>query len=401
MKNNLLILLILLLGIVGGVFIFQRTHNAEQPLMSSDEIADFNREIIEQGNLNRIDLATATFTADEVRAMIEKYTIDAKAIYLDEDTITEADKTAILASRNLDALPADLVPQYGLCVCPTPMRSFPTLAVSTKDRVVSGPLCFDDFQQNQVLLGAGVIILHATADSSWYFVHSFDYAAWVQAKDIQIVTKDAMLDYLSAEPFVVTTRMQHICLHGDSVLLNIGTRLPLRWGKILLPDGKKVAKSTLICHEGYLPLTTANLMELAFSQEGNPYDWGSRWGYNDCTGFVGACCRACGLYLPRNSGDMRKINRALNFDKSTVDWVTLPVGTILLTKGHALFYIGLNEEGLPQVLHSHTSWYSRETHASDPRGLVEVTGVYDYYYSDTTDLSDVLVRYLPFPQTHH
>lgn len=367
---------------------------SEQVVMSMQEIRCFNHEMVEQGDIHLIDLEKASFSADEVRAMMERYTIDEDAIYLNEDTITDEDKVALLASRNLETVPDSLIVRYGLCRRPTPMRSFPTLAVSTDDRVTSGPLCFDDFQQNQVLLGEGVIVLHATADSSWYFVHSRDYAAWVQAADIRLCSKEEMMTYLQAQPFIVTTRIQTLCIDGDSARVNMGTRLPLRHGSVMLPSGDKIAAKSVVGHKGYLPLTVENVLDLAFSQEGNPYDWGNRWGYNDCSGFVESVYRCFGFRLPRNCSDLRKIGRACDFDKSTVDWATMPVGTILLTKGHALLYLGVDETGEPHVLHSHTSSYNRETHRSEPRGLVEVTGVKDFYYSDTTDLTDVLVRYL-------
>lgn len=394
MRRKLLFTAIFLLGLTGGVFLFLHVRAKNQRIMSLPEIMQFNRELIAQGDMHLIDLAEASFTADEVRTMIERYTIDEDALYLDEDTITDEDKAALLASRYLEALPDSITLRYGLCRRPTPMRSFPTLAVSTDDRVTSGPMCFDDFQQNQLLLGEGVIVLHATADSSWLFVHNRDYAAWVQAKDIVMTGKDEMIHYTTFHRFKITTRIQTLCIDGDSVRVNMGTRLPWYRGVLWLPSGHYVHPKEVIGHKGYLPMTTANVLDLAFSQEGNPYDWGNRWGYNDCSGFVESVYRCFGFHLPRNCSDLRKIGRACDFDKSTVDWATMPVGTILLTKGHALLYLGVDETGAPHVLHSHTSSYNRETHQSEPRGLVEVTGVKDFYYSDTTSLEDVLVRYL-------
>lgn len=392
------VIILLLLGAWAARVVMQSSVQGKV-ILTPSQIESYNASLLAQDNLHLVDIEHVTFTANQVRDMIASYTVPSSTVFIDTDSIRESDIEALHASRNLEAVPDSFIPHYGLTCLPACVRSFPSYRTLTDDAIVSGPFCFDDNQQSQLWLGEGVMILHYNTDSTWMFVQGYDYAGWVESCAVVECSYEQMVEYLHPKSFVVNTRIYSQCINDSLVRLNIGTTLPSQYGKALVPSrdeqGQLVLEPVLMqgrWHRGYLSYTVRHVLDLAFSQEGNPYDWGNRNGFNDCTGYVRSIYRCMGVRFPRNSSDFCRIERgAQDFDAQTVDWATLPVGTILMTRTHAVLYLGV-VDGEPMVIHSHCSTYHPETGETELVGCVERTPIVTMYYRDGSTLATSVLR---------
>ena len=114
------------------------------------------------------------YTAGEVLGMIEEYSLPSKK-YFDNKEFGTADKDALLQERNLSALRKDtaraIVPEYGILIMNTDLRSFPTGKRLTSE--VQGR--FDYLQETRLLIGEAVLVLHRSSDGAWCFVQAENY----------------------------------------------------------------------------------------------------------------------------------------------------------------------------------------------------------------------------------
>ncbi len=400
MKKSLIpvIIFLLLLGVWIARIVMQ-TSSTGKIILPLEQIQAYNASLLAQDNLHLVDIEHATFTAHQVRQRIDSYKVSSSVVYIDTDSIGPQDMEALYASRNMEAVPDSFIPRYGLTCLPACVRSFPTYQTLTDDAIISGPFCFDDNQQSQLCLGEGVMILHYNADSTWMFVQAYDYAGWVESCAVIPCSYDQMVDYLHPQSILVNTRIYSQCVNDSLVRLNMGTTLPSQHGRALIPSRDKQGQLQLVpmamqgrWHRGYLLYTQENVLDLAMSQEGNPYDWGNRNGYNDCTAYVRSIYRCFGVRFPRNSSDFCRIERgAQDFDAEAVDWTTLPIGTILMTRSHAVLYLGIVEDE-PRVIHAHCNTYHPETGETELVGKVECTPIVTLVYKDGSTLATSVRR---------
>jgi hypothetical protein len=121
-----------------------------------------------------------------------------RALYNDKgQAITPALRSAIEANLGLDAIPAQVAPQYGLVVKRAALRTFPT-----RERVFSsvGDTDIDRFQESALFPGDKVAVVHRSADGRWLFVHSERYSAWIEADAIASGDKATVLGYGAKGP---------------------------------------------------------------------------------------------------------------------------------------------------------------------------------------------------------
>ncbi|MBQ9856899.1 MAG: C40 family peptidase, partial [Clostridia bacterium] len=94
------------------------------------------------------------------------------------------------------------------------------------------------------------------------------------------------------------------------------------------------------------PLTTENILKVAFTTLGDAYGWGGMLAEPDCSLYMRNVYKCFGLELPRNTTwqsampafktdltDMEAEAKAKVLD-------SLPAGTILFLKGHEMMYLG-------------------------------------------------------------
>lgn len=362
--------LILTLGVVAGKATPEMASpsfwaKSDEVVMDASAIARYNAGLKAEGDLDLVDIfaAPAAVSGETVRAAIESYSIPSGYDYFDAVKATREVREQILAGRNLDAVPDEVHVRYGVTVAPTDLRSFPTSITCTDDGIVSGSLCFDDFQQTHLWLGEGVLIWHESTDGKWFFVRANNYSGWVRASDIGICSREEMRGYVRSSSFAVTLEQKLVDVAGKEMRLMMGTRLALdRTGSVLAPvrreDGSLELRRCDIDIEmsaGYLPYTLNNVMKLAFRLLGTPYSWGGAQGYNDCSATLLSVYYCFGIDLPRNSSSMVRMD-SHNHTRDDMDFASLQPGSLAVVPGHAMMYLGC-VDGEAYILHDVNALY--------------------------------------------
>jgi cell wall-associated NlpC family hydrolase len=162
----------------------------------------------------------------------------------------------------------------------------------------------DSHVQTQALYGQQVVVL--ARSGGWAKVAVVDepdpqdphgYPGWLPASQLK-TGFDA-----SGRSVVVVSRTGQLLVHGRTLTLSYGTRLPLvRWGGdfavVRTPDGQ----GTVVGVESPYRLSNASIVAQAKRFLGVHYLWGglSAWGF-DCSGLIWNIYRAHGLTIPRDA----------------------------------------------------------------------------------------------------
>ena len=267
---------------------------------------------------------------------------------------------------------------YGICTNRSDIRSYPTIQIVTD---ALGDIDYDEFQLGELRVGEPVIIKAMSADRLYYYVVSDCVSGWTFVGDIA-VCKDknewlAASEIPADRALVVAEgkfRLERSNTNPDisERLLTLGTVLKqatdaeaeititnrrafnnyAAWLPMRDENGKYYKKLVLIpenrgVHEGYLPLTTNNILNTAFSMLGDAYGWGAMLGSVDCSAYIRDIYHCFGLNLPRNTTWQSAMPVAkLTFEKEAPVTLkkevlnTLPPGAVLFFSGHEMMYLG-------------------------------------------------------------
>ena len=302
------------------------------------------------------------------------------------EPVTEATLDGLLASLDLDAIPAQQPTRYGLVVRRAALRTFPT---SLRIFNQPGDTDIDRFQESALFPGDPVVIGHRSRDRDWLFVVSPRYAAWIRAEDVAEGPAAQVLGYAEKAPYRIVTGAtartvftpQQPSVSG--LQLEMGVRVPVldRWPAgeavngqhpytshvIELPmrdgDGRLQLVPALLPRIAdsvgeALPLTRANLISQSFKFLGERYGWGHDYNARDCSGFISEIYRGFGVQIPRNTG-AQATSPALDpitFDTTpggaarAAAIADLQAGDLVYIPGHVLLVIG-HVDGQPYVIH--------------------------------------------------
>ncbi len=400
-------------------------------LLTKDQIREQNEKNYraEGTKLKKLSERTA-YTAGTVLGMIEEYSLPSRK-YFDNREFGAAEKEVLLQERNLSALrentAREIIPEYGILISNTDVRSFPTGKRLTSQ--VQGR--FDYLQETRLLIGEAVLVLHRSKDGAWCFVQAENYSGWIRENAIAYCTWDELCDVTEAMTAVESDRIVVVTKNGkyrigeEDVYLRMGTRLLAggtdmheekhsqaesvrnqvtkynpenvqngEYVTVRLP--RKDADSRLVWEEtsvnctgedgevcfakGYLAYNRANVMQLAVRLLGAPYAWGDAPSFGaevaeagdngmDCSSTVAAVFRCFGLVLPRNTGTQRKMDcekltmSSLGTGQRREALDRLQGGELLYTSGHVMLYLG-KVDGEYYVLHN-TSTEARDDGGQD------------------------------------
>ncbi len=307
----------------------------------------FNRKIENGGKVTPIAKIKRKYTASEIQRLIEMYRVPLIGYREDGARYAESFYQHVLALRDLAGVEA-VVAQTALTITKADVRAFPTSEPCYSDNLMQ-----DLFQEAVLPVGTPILLLHESADAKFYFAISYFYSGWIAADQVMLANEEQFMLFADPEPFAVVT----VPLTENG--LNMGTILPLvsqneETITVLLPDreeGTVTAEISLSdVSVGYLDATVHNLLKLSFSYLDTPYSWGDRGDGVDCSGLYVNVMRCMGVFLPRNTGDMRTITEA--------DYISLQNGIpsslnpcLIFRKGHVMLYLG-NYNGYPYILHS-------------------------------------------------
>ena len=310
----------------------------------------------------------------------------------DGNVLTEADAEQILANYPTDGAAPDIASQYAIVTKHTTMRCYPT------DRMLGltpGDNDDDNLYVAALRVNEPLIIRAQSVDKNYFLcISSCLSVLWVPAADVAIC-KDKS-EWLSAwdipqgQELVVTgykvrteqtrvtpntadrmlymgTVLERIDLESSQEALElIGTRSAYYNHVCYLPvrnaDGTYAKEPALIAEsaqvsEGYLPLTKANIAEVAFHSLGQMYGWGGMLEANDCSGYVRDVYKCFGLELARNTTwqmnlPVRKYDlTGLDDAHKAAAIAQMPLGTVLFWGNHEMIYLG-QENGKLYVISS-------------------------------------------------
>ncbi len=356
-------------------FWLARAADVDLPRLSADAIMAFNAGVYTTLGLPPVLALPDAISVDDVRAALARYQPPAEPHYGWDGKQSGAIYWETLMANATPALPDRVTVRFGLATRRTDVRSFPTA-----DVVTSAPFAFalDRIQETTIDIGWPVAVVAHSRDAAWAFCLTPLYWGWVRAADIAIGQRAPVEEFVSAEPFVVTTANRGMLATPTQggVTPQMGTRLPLIEAtdvalRVRIPH--RSAKGTLCIADGigaatagefsvgWQPYTLHTLLDRAFALLGEPYAWGgSQLGIfgRDCSRFVQDIYGVCGVRLPRNSGQQeRACAQICHFDTSMnaptrkqMLIERVPPGAILILPGHAMLYLG-HLDGEPAVIH--------------------------------------------------
>lgn len=354
-------------------------------------------------------------TETAVREMIEEASFPSKD-YLNGKPITDAERNRIVNNRNLgDAEPSEptdtedlgqlihlekyVTVRYAIATENADVRTYPT-----GDRLSNDTGRHDYLQETGLYLGEPMAILWTSLDGNWFFAQAGNYHGWVAKTAIGFCDEDFFKKYcefyfegktidisgntglvrgvdINCREFKVKTPSGYFSSNivdgplstgiSDSYMqyVRMGTILPM--GEYLFfPKRTSTGDCTFIASSldkkdfitvGSLEFTTANIIIQAGKLLGTPYSWGDENEQGtDCSSTVNSVYRCFGLFLPRNTGDQKKMPLE-TVDLSDMDSAAkierisaLSPGTLLYMPGHVMMLLG-DHQGSLFILHNTTT----------------------------------------------
>ncbi|MCR5357416.1 MAG: C40 family peptidase [Lachnospiraceae bacterium] len=305
----------------------------------------------------------------------------------------------------------------------------------------------DDEKASAALLVAEPFIIRQTATvfgDVFYWGYSDNCTGWVSANDLAIcsdkaewldswkidVTGDDFIvvtqNQITLEPSVSMPELSQVKLTfatilktvpEDKIPVSIAERGPWHNYVVYLPvrdaDGKYVKRIALISQHyevsrGFLEMTQAEVLRVAFNNLGDRYGWGGMLDSMDCSMLTRNVYRCFGLNLPRNTTWQqavpgRKIDLSGMSDEAKLSAMNkMPAGTMFYLPGHTMIYTGttlMNGKNMAYVISDSGS-------LSDTSGELNIRSMYGVIINPlsvrrkngSTWLSNITAAVLPISQ---
>lgn len=375
-----------------------KMNDPDKVLAGPEDIADINQSIIKGGSTGVVDLAdwslnNMTFNGQQMAQSLKSSAqADAETFYgwgAKYDTNgTRYDNYADayehiykpMVDNTVDpAATASMDSQFAICTKRANLLAFPSDTPLLED-----PNDPDngDLYLSMVRVNEPMVIQAKSADGQYYSARTSCTSGWISIEDIAICEdRDKWLeawDFGKDKTLVVYddkiyTEESKYTPELSSVKLPMGTCLELAseeeidgyinkrtahnnhvvWMPVRKTDGTYDKKLCLIgenrkVSEGFLPLTTSNIVMVAMNQLGDIYGWGGQMGSEDCSGYVRDVYKCFGLELARNttlqmSQPVKKWALSSMSDEEKAETIKrLPAGAVLFFSGHEMIYLGEN-----------------------------------------------------------
>lgn len=341
-----------------------------QVILDAHQIELMNQHALEVAPSLVFDLLAFEYSVDgaTVSGLITQFDAIDEPLSVDGADIEEAQWQALLARRDIESIGASVEPRYGVSVSRGDMRLWPTSDFG------------DQPQQSGILPGEPVVILHETADGSWYFVATSFCVGWISALDIARFESFSEWREVAVEPNdfyqCLADETLRVLLPDATMPQAFETYLGGRLARATEEDwkltssqveatGKYVVKrfsrtsdglysQEALClpaaanlSRGYLPYSIENVLRVAFSLLGDPYGWGG-WGQGrDCSQFTMEIYKCFGILLSRDAEPQAQMpfmrtefgEEVPDAEKETALRQTRPT-SLLEFNGHVMMYLG-------------------------------------------------------------
>ena len=277
-----------------------------------------------------------------------------KGSYYGDRRMTKEDFENIKDNRNVSGIPSIIVPQVGFTLRSLNMKLYPT-----NTTIHRGNDKFDANQYTRISAFAPVFILHISKDREFYYVMTEFMRGWIPAADVKIYSQVAFSG-IQQMPFI---RVVQDNVTIGNVKYGIGDKVPMlseddKSVVVLTPDGSYAAVEKNNSFVSGNAVYSENFMKsMAESQLNNPYDWGGKEGYRDCSAYVRDLWRVFGADIPRSSGLQKLVGKKLlDKPKNEEEFYAVlrnakPYRTLLFFKGHVIMYGGM-EDGDYVIYHA-------------------------------------------------
>ncbi len=360
--------------------------------MTSEEITALNKEILTAEETAMYDLENMdeTYDADQVKELLIKQKFPEDELYINEALIDGQGLKEILCSAIVSTgYSGEQKIQYAIVTTRADVKIWPVatpVGYSETD-------CDDEFMNTSLNVNEPFIIQAAcTVDNQkFYWGYCSHYTGWVQADHVAICsTKEQWLDAwkvdVDGSDFLVVTQdkitleknLMDTAVSGVELMLgtilktvpegevpeSVGERGTWNNYVIYLPVQDENGYysthiATISQHDsislGFLPMTSENVLNLAFSCLGDRYGWGGMLGSLDCSLYTRSVYRCFGLEIPRDAetqasipGHIQNISN-LSDEEKEAEIARLPAGSLLYFPGHVMIYLG-TEDGINYVI---------------------------------------------------
>ena len=296
----------------------------------------------------------------------------------------------IRTNMNLSTIAATNRVSYALTLQNTSLRRFPS-----SDRVFASAENQNEdlFLESPLVIGEPVVVLHTSADQTWYYVQLRNCRGWVYWSDLVFLEKSAWVSYIESTEFVVVTdptiTLTPSTPSDSRLTLYMGTVLPiytdapeeingqstegcyvvrvpakdrfgnLEYSPLLIPMGSGVSY-------GFLPYTYENVLEEAFKLAGEKLRTrGLSYGW-DADRFFATLYKLFGIYLPSTIEEQKTMVcvdtnlQEMSTKERNSYFSKLSPGTQLYSDSSAFLYLG-SVDGVHYILHPATSFFVGET----------------------------------------
>ncbi len=377
----------------------------DKVLANTNEIKQLNRSFmtLKDCNMNDLFYESGTFDGEAENLARWKSAMTDLASFLDgahyddtENTVSGQYVMDILRNVEDPDTSEKQALKYGICVKQSDVRAFPTDCIIADD---PGDNDFDNVQLSGIRIGEPVTIRAVSEDKKFYLCHTTCVSGWIPSEDIAICKNRA--EWIKAWDFpvnkvMVVTAAKLVLERSNTspdlsgVMLTMGTVLQKAdpseyddlitnrslyynypvWIPVRNEDGNYEKKLALISMhhdvcDGFMPLTTENILMQAYKKLGDAYGWGGMLSAPDCSSYVRDVYKCFGLELPRNTTwqsampvEKYDISAATDEEKGEF-FKELDPGTILFLKGHEMLYLG-NKDGKHYVISSSSSMMDPE-----------------------------------------
>jgi len=221
---------------------------------------------------------------------------------------------------------------------------------------------FDYLQTTRISANTPVAVLNISKDGEWYLIKASGYIGWVQNHNIAFVNNNFIRRW-QKPPYVVAIKNNQP-MFDNNLRYRSKTHLAILYPlvksnksyyKVLIaiPSSNKYAKNKLVnlskkvATRFPIPITIKNIAQVANNMLGQPYGWGSLYGYNDCSAMTMNLFANFGIWLPRDSTDQIEVGKQISLDglsnaqkERLIIEKGIPFLTLIHLPGHIMIYIG-------------------------------------------------------------